>query len=304
MMNASFTVKLICHRKLPLCMQTYYCALSNYISACNRLTRSVSQSRHLKVWSCLSYRQYSHAKTHCTAFCNGRNRVDNTAYQMSVSEHSEFIHDFLSELNIERVDMIVSNRHSVYTAVNLCATQKDFYCSLAMINPPGLQYTKMMKPFIIHKRIAYAFENRMILHELIRGVVNIIKYFIKKRHWSTSQVITFSRNVSTLSFKDEENRANQLQIRNKPLLAIYGNDSTLLDVKSSKAYQTSLGIPESSFIEIEDETLSKTAGTISEDKVAFHILTDSENILDTHTMFIRRKLWNFFRSNHQHKTGS
>lgn len=227
-------------------------------------------------------------------FCRGKSKYDEAVFQMSVRDKAEFVADFLKELKIEKVDMLVTNSCSVYTGVELCVLNPSLFRSLVMINPTGLKPTKSMLPVWLHKRFTKVYDERYPLHGILKACVAGIKVFTKKRHWETYRIVTYSRTIAVLTFVDEKIRAEYMHQRLTPRFVIFGEDSDFLDVKSTVEYLSILGIPESAITEVDNKNKIIKTGEPCDGNYGIHIQS-TEDVMKSNTVLIRKELLKILR---------
>lgn len=228
-----------------------------------------------------------------TAFCRGRAKADEAIFTMSVEEKMDFVKDFLSELQIDRVDMLVTSGCSVYTGVRLCMFHPDLVKSLVMVNPTGVQPIRSMKPVRLHEKFSKMYDDRFVLQGVFSSLVSLVKLFTKKRDWDTCNVVTYSRTIGALSFSDEKASAGYFKSRTVPRLALYGGDTDFLDVKSTEEYLACMGIPESAITLVDQQGSVVQQGVPENGNYGIHIQGGLES---SKMMFVRKQLLDFLKS--------
>lgn len=59
-----------------------------------------------------------------------------------------------------------------------------------------------MTPVWLHRGFTKVFDERFILQGLLKASVSLVKGFTKKKHWETSNIVTYSRTIAALLYAD------------------------------------------------------------------------------------------------------
>ncbi|XP_052798514.1 uncharacterized protein LOC128230355 [Mya arenaria] len=231
--------------------------------------------------------------------CRGRTKKDSTVFEQSVLERSIFIRDFLNEIKVDRVDLLVANSCSVYSAIHFTTYNKGLVSSLALLNPTGLDYTKDMRPVRMNKYLATFWGDRMILQELIVPFISLFKQLSsRKRDWSAFTVVTYAKVVSSLSFQDVSQDAKNFRLRKLPTLIVHGEDSTAFNKASSLEYLEELDLENAPTAQLEEGATVLEINKAVENKPRLRVFIPgkTKDLTDTNTVMLRRILLQFLKN--------
>lgn len=179
-------------------------------------------------------------------YTKGITQPDEDFFAYSVDERAEFLKDFLDELEITRVDMLVTNSCSVYPGLKLSLMQPDIYKSLVMINPAGICPSRMMQPDSVFRGIAWVWD-RPFLRVFMKSFIFIVKPFTNKRRWKVKEIVTFSRFINGTLFDEVVDLVNQAkEYQNPSRFVILSDSDPLYEREAMEELVHELGIPESS----------------------------------------------------------
>ncbi|KAH3890471.1 hypothetical protein DPMN_014552 [Dreissena polymorpha] len=232
-------------------------------------------------------------------YCRAKSRQESVVFMHSVNERSAFIRDFLREIKVDKVDLCLVNRDSVYSGVHLATYNKGLVQALVLLNPTGIQYTSSMEPVLFHKYFSIFWDDRFILQPVIRSLVTGCKFLTKKKRWPTYSVITYSRIIRALSFTDVRQDAVSFRVRNVPTLAILGEDSAELNTNDTFEYLASLALPTASTVEWrcdQGNTTVPPKELLSGQSLVIRVPNAGPDLPTTHAVPLRHTLLTFLKA--------
>lgn len=231
-----------------------------------------------------------------TTLCKARSRMDDAIFQFSVEEKAQFIKDFLEELEIPKVDMLVTNGCSVYTGLNLCLHNPDQFKSLSLINPTGIRPTKSMMPNYFTVSVVHVWEEQMHVRLLLMPYVWIGKLFTPNRHLGNKELVTFSRSAFRISYKNVQMGAREYRARGLPTFVVYSDTCPDLDIQATEDLLTLAGIPGSAIVALNENDEIVKEGAANGTSTGLLFKGHVGDIKKSKAPTIRKHLIKFFKT--------
>ncbi|CAL1547115.1 unnamed protein product [Lymnaea stagnalis] len=141
-------------------------------------------------------------------------------FSHSTSERSQFVHNFLADLGIERVDIIIALGAACYPAMRLCAggDTNDFYRSMALISPWPLKRSRYEAHVDLSKKIQFLWD-RPFLRPPAKLLLPVCKVGNVK---NTRDKVTTAYLLNNLDLNEATGLALAAGIMNMPRFVMFG----------------------------------------------------------------------------------
>ncbi|EDV19611.1 uncharacterized protein TRIADDRAFT_61960 [Trichoplax adhaerens] len=142
-----------------------------------------------------------------------------------------FVVNFLSSLNIDKVDMAIAHSFSCTVISNLLVTHPNLVLSLGLISGPGLRPHHSISPFSVVKLLSYLL-HFCWLTKVIIGM--ILPYFYRMLGFKVSRFVKGEIEhtqdiVASLDFALHTKNLQCIRDRNAPVILAYGKNDALIE---------------------------------------------------------------------------
>eukprot|EP00105_Crassostrea_gigas_P021274 XP_011440352.2 PREDICTED: uncharacterized protein LOC105337361 [Crassostrea gigas] len=173
-------------------------------------------------------------------------------FRGATDEKSDFILNFLKELNIDRVDLMVGLGSGCYPALDLAASQ-TWIKSLALVCPRGHRVFRGITPYEQFERMARMYDNRMYRLLLILRLV-IIKYIQRKwnmRHVPILHLMKYIVEVANYQFENMETNVFAVASRQLPVTYVYSGQDNAMETEISEELARLLNLKPEEFCRLD-----------------------------------------------------
>lgn len=147
-------------------------------------------------------------------------------------ERSEFLHDWLKEIGVNRVDVAITHSSGVYSTIKLWQENHNLIKSLVMLNPAGHRRATAMKPAWMMNTAAYLYVTgvgRELFHSLF---VHLVRALGSKVKIDEDNILNALLTCMTMTFAGVETFAStlkELSMRKTPTCYLYSEKDKLID---------------------------------------------------------------------------
>ncbi|RWS27069.1 DUF1057 domain containing protein-like protein [Leptotrombidium deliense] len=169
-------------------------------------------------------------------------------YRHTAEEKAEYLKDFLTAININEIDMLVSHSSAVYPGLNLWESESLKIKSIALINPSGHRRIKAMKPVWFIDNSVRAYLNpfgRWLYRKLGNKILSAKGVPVKINNIDNvllSATTMFYSNVEKL-----EHHLHDIRNRGIPTLYVFSENDKLIEAKVFYEMASMLGVQQEDF---------------------------------------------------------
>ncbi|KAK3600341.1 hypothetical protein CHS0354_020008 [Potamilus streckersoni] len=231
----------------------------------------------------------------------GSSASDETIFQHTLEERGQFLADFIANLGIPRIDLLVGLRSGCHLAIWLSCAGRAIFKAIALISPSGHKQTRATGLSFLIKNIRNLWDYPLY-RILLRGVAYIQKK--KKGHNSLTvrDEISAFRCSGSVDYNEINAALLTLAGNNVPRCIIYGKAEPDDGKNLLEDYSCLLSVPASLFSEYDENSKLIKSGDHSGNAWGVRFEKESLNLIFTEQSLLIKTLLDFL--NHIKKTGS
>lgn len=190
----------------------------------------------------------------------------------STDECAEFIGDFLEELNIPKVDLILGHGTGCGPLLRVCS-KTELCQSAVLICPTGHIPYKGIKHYKMYEHFVMLWE-RPFLRPYLKVVAYLLKHLKGLEKHTTDEVVTSFKVITGMDFNNIASYLFDLKVKQFPVGVLYCKKDALIEDKISQSFCQLLGLEDEQMTSYDKNgqitkkaTLnSKSGGIILEEK--------------------------------------
>ncbi|XP_041366493.1 uncharacterized protein LOC121381304 [Gigantopelta aegis] len=215
-------------------------------------------------------------------------------------EKSQFVCDFLENIGIKRVDMIIGIGSGCFPLLRLCTSvvTKDIFKSAVFISPwPVTEDFRLIQPISIHRAVVWLWE-----HPVYRPLVFLIVHMRKMLFSGFSEFIVkdfvcTSYTICGIDFAEVAGLAVGLSHMEIPKLVLFGENDEFIPSPLVEDLVKMLGIPRNKMIECDEKgNLNNSYNEREECPNSVVFLHGSKDLFHDYETLTITLLWKFLKN--------
>lgn len=160
----------------------------------------------------------------------------------STDEYAEFIGDFLAEMKIPKVDLMLGQGTGCIPLLRICA-KTDLCQSAVLICPTGHIPYKGIQPYKMYEQFVMLWETPF-LRPYLKVVAYLLKHLKGLGKHTTDKVITSFKVIRGMDFDSIGSYLFNLKVKQFPVGVLYCKKDALIEAKISQSFCQLLGLEE------------------------------------------------------------
>ncbi|KAL3842560.1 hypothetical protein ACJMK2_020556 [Sinanodonta woodiana] len=232
---------------------------------------------------------------------HGSSRSDETIFQHTLEERGQFLADFVANLGIPRIELLVGLRSGCHLALWLGCAGRKIIKAVALISPSGHKEARTARLSFLIQNIRNLWDYPLY-RIWLRGMACIEKKNKGHKNLTVRDEISAFRCHGSIDYNEINAALLTLAGNNVPRCIIYGQADSDDGKNILEHYSSLLSVPASLFSEYDENSKLIKSGDHSGTAWGVKFEKDSFNLIHTEKSILVKTLWDFL--NHIRKTGS
>ncbi|KAL5007160.1 hypothetical protein ScPMuIL_015966 [Solemya velum] len=229
-------------------------------------------------------------------FTAGIAKSHDDTFLHSTDERAQLVSDFLSELGIKRVDILLGLRTGCYPSVRLVTGAPDVFRSLILLSPAGHKPYREIQPFELYITLSSLWD-RPFFRPLLRVVLFFLKYRKPAfRKHTIGQIVPAIHTVANVGFEEFGGflvTVDQLKV---PCCMVYSDTDCRVESEVLEEFADLLGKRSSDFMQIDKSGHAEPSDDhYSGLPKGIHFQNDVEDPLTQQSGHIVKLIWDLMK---------